>query len=116
MVKIDLKGLTDGERLLIKRRRDDISQEQAALRYGMTRNVYGRVERDQEEWVDNTASPVPEVGELSQDEICLLLRRRSEMTQEECAELIGVTRFWLNQMETGKVLLSELVDFWEARK
>lgn len=89
-----------------------------ADRYGMTRNVYGRVERDQEEFTDNTCAgvTVPEVDKLSQDEICLLLRRRAEMTQEECAELIGVTRFWFNQMETGKVPLSDLVDFWEGRQ
>ncbi len=116
MAEIDLKGLTTGEKLLIIRRRENISKERMADRYGMTRNVYGGLERDQEEFVDNDCVAVPEVSKLSQGEICLLLRRRAEMAQEECAELVGVTRFWLNQMETGKVPISDLVSFWEARQ
>lgn len=79
----------------------------------MTRNVYGRVERDDEDVPSGIA--LPELGELTQDEICLILRRRAGLTQEECADKIGVTRFWFNQMETGKVSVSDLVKFWESR-
>lgn len=112
VASFDLKGLTLGEQLLIARRRSGESQETVARRLGMTRNVYGRVERDDE---DVSGIPVPELGELTQDEICLILRRRSGLTQEECAEKMGCTRFWFNQMETGKVSSAELVKFWESR-
>lgn len=106
-------GLTCGERLLIARRRSGESQENIARRHGITRNVYGRIERDDEDFRAGIATP--ELGELTDDEKCLLLRRRSGLTQEECAEYLGVTRFWFNQMETGKVSCSDLVKFWESR-
>lgn len=113
VASFDVEGMTVGERLLIARRRSGESQETIARRLGMTRNVYGRVERDDEDI--HSGISLPELGELSQEEICILLRRRAGLTQEECAEKIGVTRFWFNQMETGKVSSSDLVKFWESR-
>jgi len=113
VASLNIQGLTDGERLLIARRRSGESQETIARRHGITRNVYGRIERDDEEFRAGIA--LPELGELTDDEKCLLLRRRSGLTQEECAEYLGVTRFWFNQMETGKVPCSDLVKFWESR-
>ena len=114
VASFDIKRLTVGEALLIARRRSGESQETVARRLGMTRNVYGRVERDDEDVTSGIQ--LPELGELTQEEICLLLRRRAGLTQEECADKISVTRFWFNQMETGKVSSSELVKFWESRE
>lgn len=113
VASLNIQGLTDGEKLLIARRRSGESQETIARRHGITRNVYGRIERDDEDFRASIA--IPELGELADDEKCLLLRRRSGLTQEECAEDLGVTRFWFNQMEMGKVSCSELVKFWESR-
>lgn len=109
----DIEGMSVGERLLIARRRSGESQETVARRFGLTRNSYGRVERDDEDLCAGIS--LPELGELTQDEVCLILRRRAGLTQEECAEKIGVTRFWFNQMETGKVSVTDLVKFWESR-
>lgn len=113
MAKIDLKELTVGESLLIARRRSGESQEKAAMAHGLTRNYYGRVERDCPE-TPHDISP-PELGELTDSEACLIARRRSGMNQDECAEAIGITRVWLHQMETGKVPCSDLVEFWRNR-
>ena len=113
VASFDVKGMTVGERLLIARRRDNESQETVARRLGMTRNFYGRLERDDEDL--SAGISLPELGELTQDEVCLLLRRRAGLTQEECADKLGITRFWFNQMETGKVPCSDLVKFWESR-
>lgn len=112
MASIDVKGLTAGETLLIARRRSGESQEKWADRHGVTRNFYGRVERDEETCA---SMPIPELDELTSAEKCLILRRRSGLTQEECAEKIGVTRFWFNQMEIGKVETPVLVEFWESK-
>ncbi len=108
-----IEGMTVGERLLIARRRSNESQETVARRFDMTRNTYGRLERDDEDL--HSGISLPELGELTQEEICILLRRRAGLTQEECADKIGVTRFWFNQMEMGKVSSSDLVKFWESR-
>jgi DNA-binding XRE family transcriptional regulator len=113
VASFDLEGMTVGERLLIARRRSNESQETVARQLGLTRNVYGRLERDDEDL--HSGISLPELGELSQEEICVLLRRRAGLTQEECADKIGVTRFWFNQMETGKVSCADLVKFWENR-
>lgn len=112
MAELTIQGLTVGENLLITRRRENESQEEVAKRLGITRNQYGRLERDQEDCVK---VPLLKIDNLSPHEKCFLLRRRAELTQEEVAEEIGVTRFWLNQMELGKVSNAELVKFWESR-
>lgn len=114
VAKLNGEGLTLGERLLVARRRSGESQYSRARNYGIHRNVYGRLERDTEDNIFGIVAP--ELGELAEDEICLILRRRSGLTQEECAEKLGVTRFWLNQMETGKVSCSELTKFWDSVK
>ena len=103
-----IADLTPGERLLIYRRRRDESQEQAARRLNITRNVYGRLERDCEDWQIH----LPKMRELQIHEKCLLVRRRNRKTQEEIAAEIGVTRFWMNQMETGKGSCDCLAEFW----
>lgn len=110
MDKTEPLSLTKGERLLISRRRAHESQSVAARRYGLSRNRYGEMERDADAISDNFS--VPEVGQLSVEEKCLILRRRSERTQEDCAAELGVTRFWYNQMEMGNVPSRDLASFW----
>lgn len=110
MAKIDHNRLTEGEKLFIYRRRNNLTQEEMASRYGITRNVYGRIERDEEKEV---SVKIPKIEHLELIEKCVLYRKQKELTQEECAESMGITRFWFNQMETGKVPIKDLVDFWE---
>lgn len=113
VANINLKELTMGESLLIARRRSGESQEKAAMAHGLTRNYYGRVERDCLETPHDISSP--ELGELTDSEACVIARRRSGMNQDECAKIIGITRAWLHQMETDKVPCSNLVEFWRNR-
>jgi len=109
--KIDLKRLTLGETLLISRRRSGLSQDEMARVNGITRNFYGEVERDQSEYQGMNFC---EVEPLEVNEKIMLCRRRSSMTQGEIAEQIGITRYWLNQMEVGTAPVSfDLVKFWE---
>lgn len=111
MDKIDLKRLTLGETLLISRRRSGLSQDEMARVNGITRNFYGEVERDQSEYQGMNFC---EVEPLEVNEKIMLCRRRSSMTQGEIAEQIGITRYWLNQMEVGTAPVSfDLVKFWE---
>lgn len=112
MVTLTIERLTAGETLLLARRRSGESQEKCAQRYGITRNSYGKLERDDETY---TNIKIPVLNELTDAEKCLILRRRSGLTQDECAEKIGVTRFWFNRMEVGKVDVSSLVAYWGER-
>ena len=90
-----------------------MSQQEMADFCGITRNFYGEVERDQMECSNLGSSSVEP---LKLNEKMLLARRRAELTQGEVAKEIGVTRYWLNQMEIGAASVSEdLLKFWEAR-
>lgn len=100
-----------GECLLLTRRRAGESQEQFARKFGIARNFYGKLERD-EEFRREMTVPTPE--NLTKEEVCLILRRRSGKTQRECAEEIGKTRFWVNVMERGRVPSSYLQKLWKV--
>lgn len=81
-----------------------------ASMFGIHRETYGRIERGQVEFNDKNV--VPDLGGLADFEKCFLLRKRSGKKQRECAHKMGVTRFWFNQMELGKVPCEPLIDFW----
>lgn len=111
MATDDIDGLTAGEALLITRRRLNESQEIFAKRFNLSRNSYGRIERDLE---TNDKVAIPEVSELTGKEKCLIIRKRKNLTQEECAKLSGVTRFWFNQIENGRVQNKDILEFWRV--
>lgn len=52
---------------------------------------------------------------LKEYEVFLILRRRNGMTQQELADKLGVTRYWLSKMEAGTVNCDRLREFWNER-
>lgn len=80
----------------------------AAL-FSIHRETYGRLERGQLPFDDDI---IPDLGGLTDFEKCYLLRKRVGKRQVECAQQMGVTRFWFNQMELGKVPCEPLIEFW----
>jgi DNA-binding XRE family transcriptional regulator len=101
--------LTPREKLILYRRRLEFSQEQMAAVFGIHRETYGRIERGQ---VPQTDDVVGDLGGLSDHEKCYILRKRAGRKQIECAQEMGVTRFWFNQMELGKAPCDPLIEFW----
>lgn len=106
--KTDLGELTQGEMLLVDRRRRGEGQVEAARRLGLTHSMYGKMERDVVTW----DRPV-EIGDLRAHERCLLYRRRAGFTQARVASELEVCRFWVNQMERGLVGCDTLLWYWE---
>lgn len=104
----ELGKLTQGERLLISRRRRGENQQAAADRHGATRFLYGQWERGALK-----GPSVREVDTLRSHERCLLYRRRCEMTQKAVAADLNLCRWWINQMERGVVDCTQLVCYWE---
>lgn len=104
-----LERLSVGERLLIDRRRRGESQGEAAKRQYISHFTYGQAERDFKR--ANTLAPI--IKRLQPHERCLLYRRRVGRTQDDVAKELGVCRWWLNQMERGKVSCDALLWFWE---
>lgn len=76
----------------------------------MTRTRYGLAERDQL-YVRRLSA---KVEDLRNHERCYLYRRRLSLTQEQVAESMGVSRYWLNCMERGKASADKLIAFWES--
>lgn len=103
--------LTPREKLIVYRRRLEFSQEQMAALFGIHRETYGRIERGQ---IPQTDDVVGDLGGLLDHEKCYILRKRSGRKQIECAQEMGVTRFWFNQMELGKVPCEPLIEFWRS--
>lgn len=106
-----LGPLTAGERLLIRRKRENWSQAQAAAFYGVTFSTYARWERD-----ERGDPPQLNIGVLLKPhERCLLHRRRAGLEQAPVAQELGVSRFWLNKMERGKIPCELLLAYWKHK-
>jgi len=102
--------LTTGERVLILRRRKEESQQAASERHGVSLYRFRQWESDEE------PAPKIAIGRLERFESCFIRRRRTGMPLHELAGLMGISRWWLIQMEYGKQASDALVAFWEARK
>lgn len=104
--------LSFGEYLTILRRRNNLSQRTAARLIGIPRNEFASVERE-EIILKNTSSLfLPSLGELEAHEKCLIFRKRSGWTILECANQIGISRYWYNMMELGKAPMDRLIEYW----
>lgn len=102
--------LSTGERWLIWRRRETISQSQVAESVNLPRRRYSEFELGIGNYVLHLDAPA--VDNLTEAEKCFIWRRRSGWTQQACADLMGITRYWYNLMENGKVTSEKLEAFW----
>lgn len=111
--KLSLKvsDLTDGEKLIIDRRRLGETQGDAAQRLGMPESSYCCAELNQPCAWD---VPTPALGKLEQHEMCLIRRMRSGYSQAAIAKRVGVSRYWLCQMERGIEPCERLVGYWAS--
>lgn len=103
------KKLSRGERLVIYRRREGLSQAQAAKRYKVGRKLYARWERDEAD-----DGPDVFIGSLYTHERAYLSRRRADVSRQQVADSIGVSAFWVTLMERGKKPCDRLLEFWEC--
>lgn len=118
MTKLKMNDLTHGERLFVWRRREGLSQKQAAKHWKVTLPVY----REWEAVIPtggDTEVPNPPVvslkklGSLKPHEAFTMLRRRFEVSQATLAETLGVTQNYLCLMERGKTpSLARLEQYW----
>lgn len=103
--------LTSAEKLLLQRRRLGLNQAKMAKRLGVTPYVYKGWEREERD-----DAPKVELGKLADHERFLIYRLREGKTQDDVAREMGFkSRYWLRQMEQGKVNLTALRNYWNAR-
>lgn len=100
--------LTPGERFLILRRRNGLSQPVAAKSYGLSAWDYRMVEADRV----RSDLPRPALGKIAAHERCVILRRRAGMKRTQLAALVGCSNWWLTQMERGVQPPDRIVEYW----
>lgn len=105
------KDLTNAERLLIERRRLGETKDGAAAAYDVSEYRYNRWEAGK----DSDTAPRPALGRLAFREASFIQRRREGVSLADFAKLVGVSRWWLTQMEAGEVDDARLRDYWRAR-
>ncbi len=106
---LEVRDLSLQECMILYRRRLEISQSQMAALFKVHREKYGMFERGV---ICELKADRPALGSLQEHEKCFIFRRRSGWTQEQCAELMGITRYWFNLMELGKAPCDPLKKFW----
>ena len=114
--KIDLTGrgdyLTEGEILLVARRRRGLSQVEMARAKNLTRHAY--VKRENSPKIGSSRR-LAEHG-LLPGEKALLHRRRAGRTQSSIGAELGISRVWINRMERGLEDSTELLLHWENQR
>jgi hypothetical protein len=108
---VTTSSLTAGERLYIQRRRMGWTVQQAAKRARTTVSLYRAWEKGR------TESDIPSVGlgQLTPQEKCVIMRRRSGKLAVEVAAELGCCRLWLRQMENCTADVGRLLEYWRIR-
>jgi len=100
------QDLTNGERLLLCRRRASMTKTEAARRRSVTLYRYNLWERDEDD-----APPCP-VGRVAFFEQSLIVRLRAGVSVADFAAVLEVSPWWLRQMETGEASDVRLREWW----
>lgn len=103
--------LTNGEKLFILRRRACNTQEREARLSELPISAYKKLENDEKCAYALKAGPV---GKLLDYEACVAQRRRAGYTLDDLVEKVGLTKWWLCQIEKGKAPVDTLLAFWKT--
>lgn len=111
MPRLTIPKPTPAELLLLSRRRRRETIAGAAERHGVTIYRYRAWERGDE--LDGLprglAKVVPEEFEAA-----YILRRRAGLTIAELADEVGLSAWWLTQIERGEAPAASVVAFWTS--
>jgi len=94
--------LTDGERLLIARRRKGLTQGEMAEELNVKTCTYASYEKDEDrKFRHGPPLPLPEVGPIQHHETIVILRTRRGLTLTEAAAVVGTSRATYANIEGG---------------
>lgn len=102
------RDLSKAEKLILWRRRQGISQTDAAYHFDVSFSLYRRWEQG------HGGCPRVAIGKLKECEQFSLVRRRAGMSVTELAEAMGISRWWLTRMENGTAPLDRLQEYWKG--
>lgn len=105
--------LTPGERLLISRRRQDLTQAQMADALGMSLLAYRSMELGEERIPGGYKIPKVALGVLAPFEQAVILRHRSGKSQADTCADMGISKWWLRRMEINDDCNTDrLLSYW----
>lgn len=107
--------LTPGERLVVYRLRNELTQSQMAEKLGISPTALSNYERGTHDMPPkaNLAPLKFNLGEIYECESIRAMRRRANLTAQEVANAIGVCRYTVRLMESGESDPSRAIDFLE---
>jgi DNA-binding XRE family transcriptional regulator len=107
--------LSTSEKLLIYRLRKGLSQKEMAEKVKIPYRHYLSVEKGFLPENKKFPAYVMNIAKLSNLEECIILRKRSKLSQLELGKELGVSRQWVNEMEKGKQDAERLLEFWRTK-
>jgi transcriptional regulator with XRE-family HTH domain len=107
-MSVTTSALSPGVRLIISRRRRGLTQAQEAKRRKASLYQYRGWEEDRGE------VPEEKIGRLEVHEQCYVRRIAKGLTLDEVAKDVGVSRWWLRQMERGTANVERLRKYWRV--
>lgn len=105
-MSVTTSGLSPGVRLIVSRRRRGLTQVEEAKRRKVTLYQYRGWEEDRGE------VPEEKIGRLEVHEQAYVRRIADGRTLDDVACAIGVSRWWLRQMERGTANVERLRKYW----
>lgn len=101
------RDLANGLRLIISRRRMALTQAEAAKKHKVSLYQYRRWEEDKQPGAPDVA-----VGRLAPHEQCYVERITRGVSLAAQAKKMGISRWWLRQMERGTANPERLIAYW----
>tara|TARA_R110002167_G_C12707228_1_gene655130 strand:- start:29673 stop:29936 length:264 start_codon:yes stop_codon:yes gene_type:complete len=56
--------------------------------------------------------PTPGIGRITPVESCVVMRTRLGYSRKRLASLLGISPWWLTQMERGRIDATRLITYW----
>lgn len=112
--------LTKAEKIFIHRRREGLTQEDAARIMAVTLAAYKVYEKTGNKFhLPYGQTPgtyrTPKLGRLKGHERCAIMRKRNpHITQQVIANQLGMCRNWIGLMERGDAPSKALEGFWSV--
>lgn len=104
--KRKLGDITCGEWDAIKRRRDGLTQAAVAREEGVDRLVVVRREKN------STPHPQRNRIKVTHGEWCFIMRVRAGLTQAQIGDTLGLSSFWVREMEADRQSPERLVAYF----
>ena len=109
MIKVIIDNVQPNEFLYILRHRLKINQVEMAANLKITRHILSKIELEKQ-----AATFFIKDLSLTQVEKCILLRRRAGKNQGQLSFYMGVSRTWVNHMETERSNPARLLEYWSS--